>query len=178
MNNSVFQPAKAPLSIGLLLFENANMLTLAALIDPLRAANQRAGQRNYQWQFYSFEGGPIRLTSGVDILCSALPAHPDFDMLCVIAGAQTEAQSTPQMLTILRALSSQIPAIAGIEGGGGWPLARAALLDDACAAVHPEGKQDFINRFPHVAVTDAPFTVSGPYVTAGGAVQGLELMCI
>ena len=56
---------KKPFRIGLLLLPDSNLMSLAAALDPFRAANRRAGKALYDWQVLSPQGGDVTLTTGI-----------------------------------------------------------------------------------------------------------------
>ncbi|PKP72835.1 MAG: AraC family transcriptional regulator, partial [Alphaproteobacteria bacterium HGW-Alphaproteobacteria-6] len=154
---------------------DANALALAACVDPLRAANRRAGQQLYRWRFVSPSGGPVPLTAGFTIATAALSARPGDDVLAIVAGFRLEEQATPALRTRLRQLAPGLRAMIGIDGGS-WFLARAGLLDGHAATVHWEDLEAFAARFPAIEVRADRYVVSGRRVTTGGAAPCLDMM--
>ncbi|MEG2393332.1 MAG: GlxA family transcriptional regulator, partial [Pseudomonas sp.] len=58
--NSGAQPQnRAPQSIGFLLLDNFTLISLASAVEPLRMANQLAGEELYHWQTLSLDGQPV-----------------------------------------------------------------------------------------------------------------------
>lgn len=172
---TIFAPARGPLSVGILIMQDSNAFSLAACVDPMRAANRRAGKVLFSWQFLSASGGPVAMTSGFDIATTRLPDHASFEALIIIAGFRLEEQSTPEFLLRLRRLAPQLQAMGGIDGGS-WFLARAGLLDGRAATTHWEDLEMFAARFPAIDVRRDRYVVSGPMLTTGGAAPCLDMM--
>ena len=80
----LFSPAP-PLEtqeIGVLLLPDFSNLTLAAIVEPLRAANRVSGRRLYRHRLLSLDGGPVTSSSGLRVeadlsIAAAGPAAGD-----------------------------------------------------------------------------------------------------
>ena len=114
-------PGDPPFRIGLLVLPDANLLSLAAALDPFRAANRRAGGRLYDWQVMSPQGGLVRLTSGIAVTTEALPPHADMDLMVMVAGFRLDAHATPALRSWLRQLRARGIPCCGVDGGP-WVL--------------------------------------------------------
>jgi AraC family transcriptional regulator, glycine betaine-responsive activator len=172
---TIFSRSNSVLSFGVLVLEDSNMLSLAACIDPLRAANRRAGRILFDWQLLSQNGGSITLTSGIDIATATLPARPEFDALILVAGFRLTELATPNLRGRLRLIAPRLKAMGGVDGGG-WVLARSGLLDGHTATTHWEDLEEFSEVFPAVNVVRDRFTISGKYFTTGGASPAIDMM--
>ena len=162
-------------SVAILVLKDSNLLSLACAVDPLRAANRRAGRRLFQWEFFTASGDPASLTTGLDVPGKAIERLERADLLTVIAGFNLEARATPALLASLRRLAPRCAQIAGIDGGG-WILARAGLLDGHSATTHWEDLAAFATRFDRVSALRHRYVTSGKYLTAGAAGPGLDMM--
>lgn len=172
---TIFAPDPAPLSAGILVMPDSNAFSLAACVDPMRAANRRAGQPLFSWTFLSAQGGQVPLTAGFDIATHPLPDHATFDILMIVAGFRLEEQARPALLSRLRRLAPGLRAMAGIDGGS-WFLARAGLLDGHSATTHWEDLETFAARFPAIDVRRDRYVISGRMLTTGGAAPCLDMM--
>lgn len=172
---TIFAADPRPLSFGILVMAETNAFALAACVDPMRAANRRAGRTLFTWSFLSPAGGPVPITAGFDIATTALADRAGYDVLMVVAGFRLEEQATPELLARLRRLAPQLRAMAGVDGGN-WFLARAGLLDGHAATTHWEDFELFAGRFPQVEVRRDRYVISGPFVTTGGAAPCLDMM--
>ncbi|WP_424941760.1 GlxA family transcriptional regulator [Aliiroseovarius crassostreae] len=171
---NIFEPG-GPITIGLLVLEAANTLSLAAVVDPLRAANRRAGRVLFTWVWLTPDGGPVQLTSGLQVPGTAFATAPELDALFVIAGFELEAQSTPPLLRKLRQIAQAGVAMVGVDGGP-WILARAGLLNKHRATTHWEDMEKFEASFPEINATRDRFVIDGQMITTGGAGSALDMM--
>ncbi|MEM6887055.1 MAG: helix-turn-helix domain-containing protein [Pseudomonadota bacterium] len=161
--------------VAVLVMQSTNTLSLAAAVDPLRAANRQAGRECYQWGFYTPRAETVTLTSGVQLPAQPVARLAACNLLIVVAGFDLEAQSRPQLLASLRRLARGADCVAGIDGGP-WLLARAGLLDGHRATTHWEDLEIFARTFPDIQVENARFVESGACLTSGGAAPALEMM--
>ncbi len=172
---TLFGADPRPLSFGILLMHDANAFSLAACVDPMRAANRRAGRTLFRWSYLSPSGGPVALTAGFDVATRPLTDHADYDVLIIVAGFRLEEQVTQDLLARLRRLAPQVRMMGGVDGGS-WFLARAGLLDGHAATTHWEDLENFASRFPAITVRRDRYVISWPYVTTGGAAPALDMM--
>ena len=172
---SIFARDPSALSVGILLMADSNAFSLAACVDPMRAANRRAGRTLFDWKFLSPGGGPVALTAGFDVATAPLSDRADFDVLMIVAGFRLEEQATPDLLARLRRLAPRLRALGGVDGGS-WFLALAGLLDGRAATTHWEDLETFASRFPAIEVRRDRYVISGPVVTTGGAAPCLDMM--
>lgn len=172
---TIFAPGAAPLSVGILVMAETNALSLAAAVDPMRAANRRAGKTLFTWRFLSAEGAAVATTAGFEVATAPLTDREEVDVLMIVAGFRLLEQATPALLARLRRLAPRLGAMVGIDGGS-WFLALAGLLDGHAATVHWEDLETFADRFPRIDVRRDRYVVSGPMVTTGGAAPCLDMM--
>ena len=165
----------SPLRVGVLVMDQTNLLSLAAAVDPMRAANRRGGTALFDWVFLTPTVAPAQITAGFEIAGSAIETATRPDLLLVIASFQVEAQSTPALHRSLRAMSRAGTVIAGIDGGS-WILADSGLLDGLPATTHWEDLDRFASRFPRVQVVRDRFRIAGRVMTTGGASPCLDMM--
>ncbi|MEZ5779189.1 MAG: GlxA family transcriptional regulator [Paracoccaceae bacterium] len=171
----IFGPDPDPLSVAVLVMTDTNALSLAASVDPMRAANRRSGKSLFVWRYYSASGGPVPLTAGFEIATEQLTDRIEADLLMVVAGFRLAEQATTALLARLRRLAPRLRAMAGVDGGA-WFLALAGLLDGHAATVHWEDLETFADRFPAIDVRRDRYVISGPRMTAGGAAPALDMM--
>ena len=55
----LFQPSDQRLDATILVLPEASLMSLAATLDPMRAANRIAGAAAYRWRVVSMDGGPV-----------------------------------------------------------------------------------------------------------------------
>ncbi|MCA0271392.1 MAG: helix-turn-helix domain-containing protein [Proteobacteria bacterium] len=171
----LFAADAAPLTVAVLVMAETNLFSLAAAVDPMRAANRRAGRELFLWRYVSAEGGPVPLTAGFTIPTEALTDRTEADLLMLLAGFRLMEQATPALLARLRRLAPRLRGMAGIDGGS-WFLALAGLLDGQAATVHWEDLESFATRFPAIETRADRYVISGRYITTGGAAPCLDMM--
>ncbi len=172
---SVFAPDPTPLSTAILVLDECNTLSFAAAVDPMRAANRRAGKTLFSWQFYTATDAPATLTSGLQINGLPIEQLLRCDLLLVVAGFRLEEQASPRLLASLRRLYATGTTIAAIDGGP-WILAEAGLLDGHNATPHWEDIDAFSHRFQKVTTLHDRFCISGRIATSGGASPCIDMM--
>ncbi|WP_146344367.1 GlxA family transcriptional regulator [Phaeobacter marinintestinus] len=164
-----------PLRVTVLVLNGANMLSLAAAVDPMRAANRMANRPLFTWTYATATGDPSRLTSGLPVPGEALSRITACDLLLIIASFELEQQDTPALRAGLRRIAASGARIAGFDGGP-WLMATAGLLDRHNATTHWEDLDRFAARFPTVNVLPDRFHIDGARLTSGGAMPGLDMM--
>ncbi len=172
---NIFQPSEASLKTAVLVLDRCNTLSFAAAVDPMRAANRRAGRTLFKWQFFTATGAPAQLTSGLQIQGPPIAQLDTCDLLVMVAGFDLEDHASPRFLASLRRLCNAGVAVAAIDGAP-WLLARAGLLDGYRATTHWEDLEDFATRFPGVDTRRDRFVIDPPFATSGGAAPGLDMM--
>ncbi len=166
---------KNTLQVTVLVLDTANMLSLAAAVDPMRAANRLAGRALFHWQFATPGPQPVRLTSGLELPAAPLARVTRCDLLMVIASFDLDPQDTPVLRAGLRRLAAQGATLVGLDGGP-WLIAAAGLLDGHRATTHWEDLEHFASRFPGVDARPDRFVMDGARLTSGGALPGLDMM--
>ena len=171
---NIFESSGDTLNVGLLVMNGCNTLSVAAAVDPMRAANRRAGKRYFSWAFHKSQAFDPVLTSGISIHSDDLAAFVG-DVLFVIAGFELEKNTTPDVIGQLRAIASTGVTMIGVDGGS-WILAAAGLLNGYRATCHWEDLEKFSLAFPQVDLVPDRFAISGQFVTTGGASPCIDLM--
>ncbi len=172
---NIFEPSDQPLDTALLVLDDCNTLSFAAAVDPMRAANRRAGKTVFKWKFFTPNGSDVVLTSGLKIQGPPISHLTKCDLLIVVAGFRLKEQATPRLLASLRRITDQGASLAAIDGGP-WLLARAGLLDGHTATTHWEDLEEFATRFPQVDTRRDRFCISGNVATSGGAAPCIDMM--
>lgn len=171
----IYMSFSEKITTAILILSESNTLSFASAVDPLRAANRRAGRQLFDWHFVTATGAPAELTSGVMVHGTPLARCESCDLLIIIAGFNLEAHATPALLSGLRRVAPRANQIAAIDGGS-WLLARAGLLDGERATTHWEDLDTFRSHFEHVETLPHRFVKSGKFYTAGAASPGLDMI--
>jgi AraC family transcriptional regulator, glycine betaine-responsive activator len=172
----IFDGSEDPLDITLLVYPDASLMSLAATLDPMRAANRIAGRRIYRWGIVSMDGTAPATSCGLQVVVDGRfePARRR-DLLIVLAAFNVFEHSTPKTLHAVRTGARNAVMTGGIEAGA-WVLGLAGLLDGRAATTHWEDLEEFAARFPLADVRPDRWVIDGPVFTAGGAMPALDLM--
>lgn len=174
--NAIFQPARAPLTIALLVLPQASILEVASALDPLRSANRHLGAEAYRWRVVSPDGAPVPLTCGIELPSSGpLSFAVGADALIVVAGYRLAEVATRPLIRDLRRIAPRFALVGGIDAGP-WVLARAGLLDGHRATVHWEDLEDLATGHPHIDVVPDRFVIDRNRVTISGAAPAADFM--
>lgn len=161
--------------VDVLVLEQFSLMCLAAVIEPLRAANRVAAAPLYRWRLLSRDGGAPISTSGVRVGADG-PFTAETQRAALFVLGSFNARGVDRRLSAdLRRAARGRPAIAGIEAGS-WLLARAGLLDGFAATTHWEDLHEFAESFPKIAVAKDRFVMDRNRWTAGGAAPALDMM--
>ena len=114
-----------PKTVGFLLVPGFALMSYAAAMEPLRAANLLSGKRLYRWWHAAPTSEPVTASNGVAII-------PDFgtdtdraaDIVFVCAGGNPATFSDKATFAWLRRLARRGTTLGGISGGP-YILARA-----------------------------------------------------
>jgi AraC family transcriptional regulator, glycine betaine-responsive activator len=165
-----------PRQAAILIMPAFSNLTLAAVMEPLRAANRMAGRRLFDWTVVTDRSEPISSSSGLKVTPdAALDAAGTFDMLFVVAAFDAERNTSERLKRFIRAAARRGVLIGGLESAA-YVLAAAGVLDGYKATTHWEDLEDFAERFPAVAVLPDRFVIDRRRVTSSGALPTLDLM--
>jgi transcriptional regulator GlxA family with amidase domain len=173
---SIFTPSDEKLDVKLLVLPESSMMSLASVLDTMRAANLVAGRELFHWKILTLDGEPARLTCG-------LPIAPDTDMdeglsgdmLIIVAGFNHDKHASRSQLNRIKRLCHRFHAVGGIETGS-WILARCGLLEKKNATTHWQDQEEFATRFPRVNLKPDRFVIDGSVFTTGGASPSFDLM--
>ncbi|WP_299654492.1 GlxA family transcriptional regulator [uncultured Tateyamaria sp.] len=160
---------------AILALQNTNTLSLAAAVDPLRAANRQAEAALYDWQFATPGQTDVHLTSGLTVPAAPLHRVTSCDLLILVAGFDVLEQATPAILSSIRRLTAPNTCLMAIDGGA-WLAAKAGLLDGHDATTHWEDLSDFTTTFPNITLQNARYVTSGQRWTSSGAAPTLDMM--
>lgn len=173
---SLFESSDTPLDITILVMPDASLMSLAATLDPMRAANRIAAKELYRWKVVSLDGQPARTSCGLPIpVVEAFQPKARRDILLVVAAFNVFRHSTPRALHAIATGARHSTMTGGIEAGS-WVLALAGLLDGRRATTHWEDLEEFAACFPDVEVQPDRWVIDGPIFTTGGAMPALDLM--
>jgi transcriptional regulator GlxA family with amidase domain len=162
--------------VGFLLVPGFALMSYAAAVEPLRAANHLSGGELYRWWHAAPGGRPVHASNGLAIIPDAEPSGTaPVDLVFVCAGGNPATFDDRPTLAWLRRLAASGVTIGGISGGP-YVLARAGLLDGRRATLHWEHVPSFREAFPDVEVVPSLFELDGNRITCSGGISALDMM--
>jgi transcriptional regulator GlxA family with amidase domain len=168
--------AAAAQSVGFLLVPGFALMSYAAAVEPLRAANQISGRTLYRWWHAAPGGKPVTASNGVAIIPDFGTSVPsDADLVFVCAGGNPAIFDDKEVFAWLRRLARRGVTIGGISGGP-YVLAKAGLLDGRRATLHWEHLPAFREAFPGIATVPSLFEIDGNRITCSGGISALDMM--
>jgi transcriptional regulator GlxA family with amidase domain len=166
----------SPKTVGFLLIPDFALMSYAAALEPLRAANLISGRTLYRWWHAAPKGEPVTASNGVAIIPDiGIGTERNADMLFVCAGGNPATFDDQSVFAWLRRLARRGVTIGGISGGP-YILARAGLLDEHRATLHWEHQPAFSEDFPDIEITPSLFEIDGNRITCSGGISALDMM--
>lgn len=167
---------KRDVKVVIVVLPESSIMSLASVLDPMRAANRVAGKTLFDWKILSPDGEPVLLTCGVVIAVDgAFSAREQGDCLLIIGGFNLDRHAQKPFIASLQAGARHFSVVAGIESGC-WLLARCGLVNGRAATAHWEELEDFALAFPDVSVRADRFVTDGKFWTSGGASPTFDMM--
>ncbi len=162
--------------IDLLVLPETNLILVASVVEPLRAANRIAGKALYDWDIFSPDGTAIETKSGIPIpVAGAFRPQKETSPLFVLSSYNWQAYTTSHLRMQLSQTARHREVMAGIESGS-WMLAETSLLDNCSATTHWEDFEDFTASYPQITMVRERFVIDGKRITTGGSLPTLDLM--
>lgn len=163
-----------PRRIGFVLIPGYALMSTAAAMEPLRAANLFAPAPLYDLVPMSVAGGPVRSSLPATIDTAPLSSGP-FDIVFVVAGGDPLAASDRRLDDWLRRLDGQGVALGGISGGAAV-LARAGLMTSRRFTAHWH-HLDAVRALPGPFVVERRlYVIDRDRYTCAGGTAPLDMM--
>jgi transcriptional regulator GlxA family with amidase domain len=170
------QPIDQPLELALVLLDGFALMSYAAFVEPLRAANTLANRELYRWRHVSLDGAPVLASNGATFLVEhGLDAPVQAGMAVVFAGGDPRRIVAPGLAGWLRRQDRAGKVLVGVSAGP-YLLAAAGLLDARRATIHWDHRDSFQQDFPKVLHEEALYVIDGRRVTCAGGMAGMDLV--
>jgi transcriptional regulator GlxA family with amidase domain len=165
-----------PFVVGVLLIPGFALLSYAAAVEPLRAANILSARDHYRWLHIVPEGQTIAASNGLEIVADhRIGERVEIDMLLVCAGGNPAAYRNPAAARWLRSLRRRGVQLGGVSGGT-YLLARSGLLEGRRCTIHWEHAAAFAEEFPALDLRRTLFEIDGDRLTSAGGIAALDMM--
>jgi transcriptional regulator GlxA family with amidase domain len=161
--------------IGILLFPEFQLLDAAGPISAFEIA-ARFTHKDPKIRALAVQAGPVRSSSGVEMLAHGLKSAGAITTLVVAGGAGVAtAARCPTTLAFVQRLAKRGVRVASVCSGA-YVLAEAGLLDGRRATTHWGRTREFVARYPKVKLEpDQIFTRDGNVWTSAGITAGIDL---
>jgi len=161
--------------IGVLVFPNFQLLDAAGPVSVFEIAARLAGQPP-SIKVMAETPGPVRSSSGVELLARSLKAAGAISTLIVAGGMGVDAAATcRKTLAFVRAAAASGVRVASVCSGA-YMLAEAGLLDGRRATTHWQRTRQFLSIFPQVKwEPDRIFVRDGDIWSSAGISAGIDL---
>jgi transcriptional regulator GlxA family with amidase domain len=161
--------------IGILVFPDFQILDATGPVSVFEMAMRLAGQAP-SIKLMAAMPGPVRSSSGVEMLARGLKPAGAISTLIVAGGVGVDAASKcDRTLAFVRGLAKRGVRIASVCSGA-ILLAEAGLLDGRRATTHWQRTRQFLARFPRVKLEpDRIFVRDGDIWSSAGITAGIDL---
>ena len=170
----------APARMGFLLMDGFPMACLTSAIEPLRAANEITGRREFSWTLISETGLPVRSSAEVrfdpDVALDKIEAGSvGLDDVMVLASPTSRFENPRKANGQLRWLDRS-GVVLGAFSGGIFPLARSGLMSGHRCSVHWCYEAAFKAEFPDIPASPSVIIRDRRRYTVSGAGAVFDLM--
>jgi transcriptional regulator GlxA family with amidase domain len=161
--------------IGVLVFPDFQLLDAAGPISVFEIATRLTGT-SPSIRILAETPGPVRSSSGVEMLARGLKAAATITTLIVAGGEGVDAAAkSAKTLAFVRAMAKRGARIASVCSGA-YMLAEAGLLDGRRATTHWRRTRQFLAVFPRVKwEPDQIFVRDGDIWSSAGITAGIDL---
>ncbi|NBE06105.1 GlxA family transcriptional regulator [Paragemmobacter ruber] len=165
-----------PTSLGFLLFPGFPMACLTSAIEPLRAANEIVGRREFAWRLLAEEAGPVRSSAEVKFDPDATLAEAEgLDCLFFLSMPQSNFAHPKRSNAQVRRMDRSGVVLGGFSGGI-FPLVRSGVMGGHVCSVHWCYEAAFKAEFPDIAASQSVIIRDRRRHTASGAGAVFDLM--
>lgn len=163
------------IEIGFLLFNGFPMACLTSVIEPLRAANEIAGQEAFCWSLISEQGHKVQSSAGVGFEAErSLAACKDIDILFLLSSPTSVFANPSAGNGALRSLGRHGTVLGGISAGV-FPLVRSGVMTGYPVSVHWCYEAAFEAEFPDIDARSEVIVRTANRTTVSGAAAGFDL---
>jgi transcriptional regulator GlxA family with amidase domain len=165
----------AGIMIAVLVFPNFQLLDAAGPISVFEIAARFAGQPP-SIRMLAATPGPVRSSSGVEMVARGLKSAGAISTLIVAGGEGVEAAAKlEKTLSFVRTIARRGVRVASVCSGA-YLLAEAGLLDGRRATTHWRRTRHFISTYPKVKLEpDRIFVRDGNIWSSAGITAGIDL---
>ena len=162
--------------IGILPIDDFAVMSYAATVEPMRAANLLAGRTLYEMVHIAHGEGPVRSSGAAVVPPDArVGAALRLDLLFVIAGGDVGGYHDPALYRWLARVARAGTNLVGVAGGP-VILARAGLMTGRRMTVHWEYAAALAEASPDLALERSLYVIDRDRMTCAGGTAPLDMM--
>jgi len=174
MDNTVI--SKPGFRVGFLLIDGFALMSYAAAVEPLRAANLLAARALYDIRHIAAVGARAVSSSGALVEATAdIGGSADYDLVIVVAGGDPAAFRDERVFQWLRHLSRRGVRLGGVSGGP-VILASAGLMRGRRMTVHWEHAAVLAAISPALMIERSLYVIDRDRLTCAGGTAPLDMM--
>lgn len=167
---------RPPYRIGFLLIDGFALMSYAAVVEMMRAANLLAGEELFVVRNIPAAGDVAVSSGGQQVPADVMPgAADDLDLVLAVAGGDPFAFDRPEVLRWLQALAGRGVALGGVSGGP-VIVARAGLMRGRRMTVHWEHAPALAEAVPDLLLERSLYVIDRDRVTCAGGLAALDMM--
>jgi len=169
-----------PIRVGIVPLDGFAMMSFAATVEPLRAANLLAERTLYEVSFIGLQT-QIMSSGGAVIVADELIGSPaTYDLLFVIAGSDVGGKTLVSfkhhvLFHWLRFVAQQGVIVGGVSGGPAV-LAQAGLMHDRRMTIHWDHAQALATTMPNLLLERSLYVRDRDRLTCAGGTAPLDMM--
>lgn len=164
-----------PVRMAFVLLPNFSLIAFSSAIEPLRIANQLAGQALFEWEVLSEDGAAVGCSNGVKLqVDGALGETKPKAMVFVCAGVEPEKSASRKVADWMRQQWRQGRTVGGLCTGA-YALAKAGILEGRSFTLHWENLPPFMETFGHLRPLEQLYCIDGRILTCAGGAAATDL---
>ena len=162
--------------VGVVLLDGFALMSYAALVEPLRAANRIAGRSLYHVRHMPAAGARAISSSGAIVAADTfLGEHVDFDLVLVVAGSDFDSGTSKRLEHWLRLLVSRRIMVGGVSAGP-LILARAGVMDGYRMTVHWDHVEQLRHVSANLVIESSLYVRDRGRLTCAGGAAAMDMM--
>lgn len=174
--DSSSQNSGHPYKVGLLLIDGFALMSYAATVEPMRAANLLSGHPIYEMHHLALDDRRAVSSGGVELTASlGLNEAAELDLLLIIAGGNPAAFRDDHLFAVLRRLSARGVVLGGVSGGP-FILANAGVMNGRRMTIHWEHAAALLEKWPDLLLARTLYVMDRDRVTCAGGTAPLDMM--
>lgn len=165
-----------PFDIAIVIASSVSLLTLASILDALKAANSVLERQSYRYDCFSADVECSSISSGISLRTRAISELRSANLVLLVGDVAPTADDVKhQLIREVRRLSRHGVPI-GSVGAAGIVVWEAGLIRNHSWTLPWEWIQPFRETYPGAEINSRLFTISNSIVTCAGQIAAFDMM--